>query len=108
MKPLLAEMENKDRQHKIVDMIKKIVSIHKPEGVVDVDVEVESASSNGVDFYYLGLMYIVPSDSEFLTIGKSHMKNEWNKEIRKSIEDFLNTKVVLRNSGIRSVNNTLV
>jgi hypothetical protein len=107
MKPLLVEMENKDRQHKMVDMIKKIVSIHKPEGVVDVEVEVEPSSSDGVDFYYLSLTYIVPSDSEFLTIGKLHMKNEWNKEIRRSIEDFLNIKVFLRNSRIKSVNSEL-
>lgn len=109
MRRLLTEMENEDRQHKIVDMIKKIVSIHKPEGVVDVEVEVEPSSSDGKDFYYLNLTYVVPSDSEHLKVRNFRDKfysfdkiYPWNRELKKTIEDFLNTNVIINSHAIRS------
>ena len=109
MKPLLAEMENKDRQHKMVDIIKKIVSIHKPEGVVDVEVEVEPSSSGGVDLYNLSLTYVVPSDSEHLKVRNFRDRfysfdkiYPWNEELKKTIEDFLNINVIIGSHSIRS------
>lgn len=105
MKPLLFEMENKDRQHKMVDMIKKIVSMHKPEMVVDIDVKVEPASSDSREFYYLYLTYIVNKIPNLnLSSANDILKDAadgWSKGIKNTIELFLNTRVYLLKSEIK-------
>ena len=104
MKPLLAEMENKDRQHKMVSMIKKIIELHKPEQVEEIVVNIDADTHNNEDFFYIQLNYISPiceplfhtfADKKIIEDVLDDVTYKWNSSIKRTLESFLNVNVVI-------------
>lgn len=87
----------------IRSFIKKILKYTKPEGVIDIDFEVNHLIGNE---YYLSLEYVLPKGSDYL---KTKNMNEldsvrigWNRSIKKTIETHLGIKIYISSTGVRS------
>lgn len=90
-------------QEKLEKMITKMFSVIKPNGVSHIEFEIDPIDSNE---YYMNVTYIVPDDSEFLKLNPFSVNKDsryyWNHEIKKTIENFFDTEVIINSSGISS------
>ena len=96
----IMEMEEKDDLNKMNRLIKKILSVIKPDGVLEIKFKLEPISD---DEYYLSLKYIVPDDSPAL--NRKTVDNyiyQWTDPIHKTIQDYLGISVYIKNKGISS------
>jgi hypothetical protein len=96
----IMEMEEKDDLNKMNRLIKKILSVIKPDGVLEIKFKLEPISD---DEYYLSLKYIVPDDSPAL--NRKTVDNyiyQWTDPIHKTIQDYLGISVYIKNQGISS------
>jgi len=94
----IMEMEEKDDLNKMNRLIKKILSVIKPDGVLEIKFKLEPISD---DEYYLSLKYIVPDDSPAL--NRKTVDNyiyQWTDPIHKTIQDYLGISVYIKNKGI--------
>lgn len=100
MKQILSEMKENDKETKISNVIKKIINLHKPEGVNDIEFDLEQIDK---DEYYLELIFVVPSDSDELKIkhGASN-KRRWVDGIKGAIENYLGVKIIVSSVGVKS------
>jgi hypothetical protein len=87
----------------INSFIKKILKYTKPEGVIDIEFEVNHLMGNE---YYINLTYIVPEDSDYLKVKNMDdldiTRIGWNRSIKKTIESHLGIKMYISSTGIRS------
>jgi hypothetical protein len=90
---------NFDRDYKI---IKRYLDITKPSGVSDIEFELRPTGDK--DEYYMSIMYIVPDGSKYLSyvVTKNVVRNEWNYQIIKDIQNYFGLRVIINNSGTRS------
>jgi hypothetical protein len=84
--------------------IKRLLSVIKPEGVIMVDFVLdEIGQKNG---YYLSLKYIVPDLSPYLMSvnrkDSEQMRITWNNEIKKSIQNYFDTHVIINSTSMTS------
>jgi hypothetical protein len=77
---------------------KKMFSVIKPEGVIEIDFRFYSYFKNE---FYLSLNYIVPDGSEYMKISrKEDPRNNWNRVIKKTLESYLDIRVIINNTGL--------
>jgi hypothetical protein len=82
-----------------IKLIRRYLNILKPEGVLDIEFELEPT---GDEKYYMYINYIVPDGSEYLKLSKEHIRFEWNSHIQKDIYNFFGLKVITTRTGIRN------
>ncbi len=96
----IMEMEEKDDLNKMNRLIKKILSVIKPDGVLEIKFKLEPISD---DEYYLTLKYIVPDDSPALNRKTvDNYRYQWTNPIHKTIQYYLGISVYINNIGISS------
>lgn len=93
---------NLDRDTKL---IRKYLNISKPNGVSDIEFNLEPTGDKGE--YYMKILYIVPEDSKYLkdynpNTTYVNYRYEWNSHIQKDIYTFFGLKIIISNSGTRS------
>lgn len=77
---------------------KKMFSVIKPEGVIEIDFRFYPYSENE---FYLSLDYIVPDGSEYMTWPrKKDPRDKWNPVIKKTLESYLDIRVIITNTGL--------
>jgi hypothetical protein len=92
-------------EEKLTKLIKKMISVIKPNGVLGITFRLEPLGIRD-DEYYMNITYIVPDDSEYLR--SNNMRNsddiriKWNYEIKNSIKNYFDTDVIINSSGISS------
>jgi len=99
MREVLLEMKQEDNENKIRSVVKKIINLHKPEGVNDIEFDLEKIDK---DEYYLELTFIVPADSNKLTKSFMDTPRIWGREIKEVIKNYIGIKVIISSVGIRS------
>lgn len=99
MREVLLEMKQEDNENKIRSVVKKIINLHKPEGVSDIEFDLEKIDK---DEYYLELTFIVPADSNQLTKNFMDRQMGWGREIKEAIKNYIGIKVIISSVGIRS------
>ena len=82
----------------------KLMDIILPKEVIDIDYDIEPTDTK--DEYYMSVTYIVPDDSQYL---RSHnmrqsdlFRRELNDELKRNIWAYLNVRVIINSTGIRS------
>ena len=82
----------------------KLMDIILPKEVIDIDYDIEPTDTK--DEYYMSVTYIVPDDSQYL---RSHnmrqsdlFRMELNDELKRNIWAYLNVRVIINSTGIRS------
>ncbi len=92
-------------QKQLEKMIGKMMNIIKPNGVSDMGFDLTPMETYK-DEYYMRVTYVVPDGSEFLK--RDNMKKTdkyrdlWNHEIKNTIKNYFNVKVVISSSSIES------
>jgi hypothetical protein len=95
---ILLEINKQDRNESIKKSIGVILSVVKPEGVLEIKFKLEPIYD---DEYYLTLKYIVPDDSPALNRKTvDNYRYRWTDPIRKTIQDYLGISVLINNIGI--------
>ena len=86
-------------------LIGKLFTVIKPAGVNHIEFNLEPTDGYDME-YYMSVTYVVPNDSEFLRIvnmrNSDFIRNQWNQEIKKTIEDYFDVKIIISNSSIKS------
>lgn len=88
-------------------MIGKMMNVIKPNGVSDMDFNLEPMGPYSFkDEYYMGVIYVVPNGSEFLrrdNMNKTDVYiDQWNREIKNTIKNYFNVNVIISSSNITS------
>lgn len=90
-------------QKQLEKMIGKMMNIIKPNHVSNMEFVLEPLDDNE---YYMRVTYIVPDGSEFLrrdNMRKSDSyRDQWNHEIRNTIKNYFDVKVIISSSSITS------
>lgn len=85
--------------------IKKMLSVIRPDGVLMIDFELDNFFRSDNE-YSLSLTYVVPDNSPYLKLSNKGFSDDtrtrWNKEIKKSIENYFDTGVLINQSGLSS------
>jgi hypothetical protein len=90
---------------KAKQLIGKMIDVIKPNGVLDIVFSLEPLGIRDNEFY-MNIRYVVPDDSEYLR--SKNMRNSdyvrlgWNNEIKNSINNYFNIKVIINSTGISS------
>ncbi len=92
-------------QKQLEKMIGKMMNVIKPNGVSDMDFNLQPLEIYENE-YYMNVTYVVPDGSEFLrgdNMKKSDAyRSQWNHEIKNTIKNYFNVDVIINNSGIQS------
>ena len=92
-------------QQQLEKMIDKMMNIIKPKGVSFMEYKLDPLDIHG-DEYYMGIMYVVPDDSELLLSnnrGTSELyRQRWNRAIHNTIKNYFDVDVIINISGVRS------
>ena len=93
-------------EDKLTKLIKKMINVIKPNGVLDIEFRLVPLGIRD-DEFYMETTYIVPDDSPLLNMGKSprsfnDIRMGWNNEIKTAIKNYFNTDVIINSSGISS------
>jgi len=77
-------------EDKLTKLIKKMINVIKPNGVLDIEFRLVPLGIRD-DEFYMETTYIVPDDSPLLNMGKSprsfnDIRMGWNNELKKSIK----------------------
>jgi hypothetical protein len=93
-------------EEKLTKLIKKMINVIKPNGVLDIEFRLVPLGIRD-DEFYMEITYIVPDDSPLLKMGKSprsfnDIRMEWNYGIKNSIKNYFNTDVIINSSSISS------
>ena len=93
-------------EEKLTKLIKKMINVIKPNGVLDIEFRLVPLGIRD-DEFYMEIKYIVPDDSPLLNMGKSprsfnDIRMGWNNEIKKSIKNYFNTDIIINSSGVSS------
>jgi|688.fasta_scaffold221993_2 hypothetical protein len=93
-------------EDKLTKLIKKMINVIKPNGVLDIEFRLVPLGIRD-DEFYMEITYIVPDDSPLLNMGKSprsfnDIRMGWNNEIKKSIKNYFNTDIIINSSGVSS------
>jgi hypothetical protein len=93
-------------EDKLTKLIKKMINVIKPNGVLDIEFRLVPLGIRD-DEFYMETTYIVPDDSPLLNMGKSprsfnDIRMGWNNEIKKSIKNYFNTDIIINSSGVSS------
>ena len=90
-------------EEKLTKLIKKMTNVIKPNGVLDIEFRLVPL---GDDEFYMEIKYIVPDGSEFLRSNdmrtSDDYRDKWNREIKNTIKNYFDVKVIINSSGIRS------
>ena len=91
-------------KEQLTKLIKKMINVIKPVGVLDIEFRLVPLGIRD-DEFYMEITYIVPDDSPLLKMGKyprsfSDIKIRWNNEIKKTIKDYFNADVIINSTGI--------
>jgi len=92
-------------QNQLEKLIDKMINVIKPNGVSDMGFNLKPMETYK-DEYYMMVTYVVPDGSEFLK--RDNMKKTdkyrdlWNHEIKNTIKNYFNVKVVISSSSIES------
>ena len=88
-------------EDKLKKMIRKILDIIKPKDVLYIEFKLDEFYG---DDYYISLDYVVPDKNEvFKSLKNSdELRTEWNRTIKKSLQDILDIRVIIGSSGITS------
>jgi hypothetical protein len=94
--------DESDKIKNYTKLIGRYLNITKPNGVSEIKFELRPTGDD--DEYYMSIMYIVPSDSKYLSyaVTKNVTRNEWNHQIIKDIKNYFGLRVIINNSGTRS------
>ena len=101
MRDLLVEMESLDKQKRIYNSIYRIANLYKSKFVKDVIIKIDYEQSYE-NTYYISIIYLVeklglPSLNDMIV----DLADGWTDNIKKSIEDFMNIKVIVTDSKIK-------
>jgi hypothetical protein len=93
-------------EDKLTKLIKKMINVIKPNGVLDIEFRLVPLGIRD-DEFYMNVTYVVPDDSPLLKMGKSprsfnDIRMGWNNEIKKSIKNYFNTDIIINSSGVSS------
>jgi hypothetical protein len=84
-------------------MIDKMMNVIKPNGVSNIEFNLEPIDDNE---YYMNVTYVVPDDSEYLRVNdmrnSDYVRGVWNRELRTTILNYFDVKVMISSSSIRS------
>lgn len=112
MSLLFESMQLEDKEKRIKFLIEKLVNLHKPKYVDKIEVTVDGAFSEGRSFYYISLTYICSElDSlddfadESIQNIMFELKKKWSVTLKETIENFLNIKVFVVSSKVKSDKN---
>jgi hypothetical protein len=94
----------KMNQQQLERLIDKMLNIIKPNGVSDIDYNLDSLDNHGNE-YYMSVTYIVPDDSKLLQNGKAlgfsdFYKQRWNREIHNTIKNYFDVDVIISMSAV--------
>jgi hypothetical protein len=82
----------------------KLMDIILPKEVIDIDYDIEPTDTK--DEYYMSVTYIVPDDSQYLRSNNMRQSDlfrmELNDELKRNIWAYLNVRVIINSTGIRS------
>lgn len=104
MSNIFESMLREDRDKRIKILIEKLVNLHKPKYVDEIDVNVDGAFSEG---YYISLTFIcnelrrVELDDESIQTVMFQLKKDWSQMLKETIENFLNIKVFVVSSKVK-------
>jgi hypothetical protein len=93
-------------EDKLTKLIKKMINVIKPNGVLDIEFRLVPLGIRD-DEFYMETTYIVPDDSPLLNMGKSprsfnDIRMGWNNELKKSIKNYFNTNVIISSTSVSS------
>jgi hypothetical protein len=93
-------------EDKLTKLIKKMINVIKPNGVLDIEFRLVPLGIRD-DEFYMEITYIVPDDSPLLNMGNAprtfnDIRMGWNNEIKKSIKNYFNTDIIINSSGVSS------
>ena len=96
--------DESDKVKNYTKLIGRYLNISKPNGVSDIEFELEPTGDKGE--YYMKIEYLVPDNSELLKVNPFAIHRDsryyWNHHITKDIYNFFGLKVIIGNSGIRN------
>ena len=92
-------------QQQLEKMIDKMMNVIKHNGVSDMGFNLHPLETYENE-YYMNVTYVVPDGSEFLrkdNMNKTDVyRDQWNREISKTISDYFDVKVIISSSSINS------
>ena len=93
-------------EEKLTKLIKKMINVIKPNGVLGIEFRLVPLGIRD-DEFYMETTYIVPDDSPLLNMGKSprsfnDIRMGWNNELKKSIKNYFNTNVIISSTSVSS------
>lgn len=99
-----------DNVQKYSKLIKRLLKVMKPNGVSEIEFTLEPLSIRDDEKeFYMSVTYVVPDDSEFLVRARdmrasimNDPRRQWSSELKKTIQDYFDIKVLINSSGIRS------
>ena len=93
-------------QRQLEKMIDKMMNIIKPNGVSNMEYNLDALDIHGNE-YYMSVTYIVPDDSKLLENGKAlgfsdFYRQQWNRELHNTIKNYFDVAVIINMSAIMS------
>ena len=91
-------------QEKLTHLIKKMINVIKPIGVLEIDFRLEPMMihDNG---YYMNITYILPDDSPLMNSSNNELnmkKMNWNTHIKKTIQNYFDVDVIINSTSFSS------
>jgi|LauGreDrversion4_2_1035121.scaffolds.fasta_scaffold379424_2 predicted metallo-beta-lactamase superfamily hydrolase len=90
-------------EEKLRQGISKMMGFILPKEVESIEYELSPTGDK--DEFYMSVVYIVDGDSEFLRRNNMRMsdvfRQEMNQELKRNINAYLNTNVIINSSGVR-------